>query len=288
MEGYFNIAGIVVKLELQDEFFFNERLKNYVSNNTDYQMHISAVINNNISDEVGEIETQSLTSKKIRISPTKYILIHYKKYPFIADKLIVDYSKSEIFIEYIDHYNKYYTVQEREYVLVGNAFFSLISKFGFVRFHSSCIKYNDDALLFLADSGTGKSTHTNLWKELYPTKVTYINDDKALLKISGDYVLAYGCPWSGKSALNNNICAPVKAIVVLARGVENKISEITFQDQTKTILKNIALFPDSILAIEEVYKNYNAVFKKVKLFSLECNISIDVVKVVEECIYQTN
>ena len=47
-------------------------------------------------------------------------------------------------------------------------------------FHSSAIMVDGEAYLFTAPSGTGKSTHTRLWRELLGDRAVMINDDKAL------------------------------------------------------------------------------------------------------------
>ena len=40
----------------------------------------------------------------------------------------------------------------------------MVAPYGTVAIHSSCIVYKDKAVLFLGESGTGKSTHTRLWR----------------------------------------------------------------------------------------------------------------------------
>ena len=48
--------------------------------------------------------------------------------------------------------------------------------------HSSCIVYRDKAVLFLGESGTGKSTHTRLWRENIPEAVL-LNDDSPMIRV---------------------------------------------------------------------------------------------------------
>ena len=68
-------------------------------------------------------------------------------------------------------------------------------------FHGSCISVDSKAYLFTAKSGTGKSTHTQLWKKWFGERAVFINDDKPLLKISAQGVTVYGTPWDGKHRL---------------------------------------------------------------------------------------
>lgn len=87
--------------------------------------------------------------------------------------------------------------------------------------HSSAVLLDGKAYLFSANSGTGKSTHTEKWCRLFGA--TYLNDDKpALRRINGVW-MAYGTPWSGKHDLSSPEGAPIGGIVLLKRGEENAI-----------------------------------------------------------------
>ena len=44
-------------------------------------------------------------------------------------------------------------------------------------FHCSAIALDGKAYLFAAPSGTGKSTHTRLWREVFGNRAVMINDD---------------------------------------------------------------------------------------------------------------
>lgn len=92
--------------------------------------------------------------------------------------------------------------------------------------HGSTVAVDGAAYLFTAACGTGKSTHTRLWREVFGDRAVMVNDDKPFLKISGDGVIAYGSPWSGKHGLDANISAPLKGICILHRGTENKIRRL--------------------------------------------------------------
>ena len=95
-------------------------------------------------------------------------------------------------------------------------------------FHGSAIAVDGEAYIFIAKSGTGKSTHTRLWREMLGGKAIMINDDKPLIRVHEDgTATAYGTPWDGKHHLSNNISVPVRAICVLERAAENHIMRIT-------------------------------------------------------------
>jgi len=92
--------------------------------------------------------------------------------------------------------------------------------------HGSTIAVDGWAYLFTASCGTGKSTHTRLWRETFGERAVMVNDDKPFIKIVPEGVIAYGSPWSGKHGLDTNIAAPLKGICILHRGEENVIRRI--------------------------------------------------------------
>ena len=94
-------------------------------------------------------------------------------------------------------------------------------------FHGSVIAVDGEAYLFTARSGTGKSTHTRLWREAFGERAQMINDDKPLLRISRDGVRAYGTPWNGKHRLGSAGSAPLKALCLLSRDRYNHIEAVS-------------------------------------------------------------
>ena len=132
-----------------------------------------------------------------------------------------------------------------EFALATLCFNMKLIQSGGMMFHSSCIDYKGDAICFSAPSGTGKSTHTQLWRKVFGDDVKFINDDKPAIKFNkNDIPYAYGLPYSGKDFLNSNTSAPVKAIVFIERSKTNSIRKID--------------------GVEAVYKIVNQTFKVVE------------------------
>ena len=94
-------------------------------------------------------------------------------------------------------------------------------------FHGSVVSIDGKAYLFTAKSGTGKSTHTRLWREVFGDRAVMVNDDKPFLEIRENQVIAHGSPWNGKHRLGQNISLPLRAICILERGETNEIHPIT-------------------------------------------------------------
>lgn len=101
---------------------------------------------------------------------------------------------------------------------------------GVLMMHGSTVAVDGYAYLFTAGCGTGKSTHTRLWREVFGEQAVMVNDDKPFLKFEGDRVLAYGSPWTGKHGLGENVCFPLKGICILKRGPENVIRRIAAEE----------------------------------------------------------
>jgi len=94
---------------------------------------------------------------------------------------------------------------------------------GILLVHGSTVAVDGRAYLFAARSGTGKSTHTRLWRQVFGGRAVMVNDDKPFLEFLPGRVIAHGSPWSGKHGLDSNISVPLQGICLLERGVENTI-----------------------------------------------------------------
>lgn len=91
--------------------------------------------------------------------------------------------------------------------------------------HSSVIVVNNRAIMFLGESGCGKSTHTKLWLKHIPGS-TLLNDDSPVLRIEDNKPFVYGSPWSGKGRCYLNERYPIEAIVRLKQHPNNKIDRL--------------------------------------------------------------
>ena len=91
--------------------------------------------------------------------------------------------------------------------------------------HGSTVAVDGQAYLFTAPCGTGKSTHTRLWRECFGHRTIMVNDDKVFLQLCQSGVRVYGSPWTGKHGIGHNISAPLKGICFLQRGTENRIQK---------------------------------------------------------------
>lgn len=95
-----------------------------------------------------------------------------------------------------------------------------------VAIHGSCIVYRNQAVLFLGESGTGKSTHTRLWQETVEG-ASLLNDDSPFLSVEDGKVWAYGSPWSGKTPCYKQERYELKGCVRLSQAPYNNIKRLS-------------------------------------------------------------
>lgn len=140
----------------------------------------------------------------------------------------------------------------------------------FAPIHSSVIVYNGKAILFLGESGTGKSTHTKLWTKFIPDS-SLLNDDSPILTIKDNFPFVCGSPWSGKGQCYINSAYPVAAIVRIKQSKENKIELLS------GIGAFCALYPSYPPAFfrDPYFENHicefiSAIIKEVPVYTLHC------------------
>ncbi len=139
-------------------------------------------------------------------------------------------------------------------------------------FHSSALAVDGKAYLFTAPSGTGKSTHSRLWREMLGDKVVMINDDKPIVRfVDGDFYV-YGTPWNGKHRLDTNCRVKIAAICEIKRGEKNSIEKITPREMLPVVL-NQTLRPGEVAEMDKYLSIVDRLLKRVGLYRLHCNIS---------------
>ena len=135
--------------------------------------------------------------------------------------------------------------------------------------HGSTVGMDGAAYLFTAPCGTGKSTHTRLWREVFGSRAVMVNDDKPFLRITEEGVISFGSPWSGKHGLDANVCLPLKGICFLRRGKENRIRRA---ESAACIgeLCHQSMMPDDPALQNKARELVDKLAKRVPLWEMEC------------------
>ena len=158
---------------------------------------------------------------------------------------------------------------------------ALLSR-GVLLIHGSVIAVDGEGYMFTALSGTGKSTHVRLWRELFGERAVMVNDDKPLVRVlENERPLVYGTPWDGKHHLSTNIAVPLRAIVLLERGVDNEIHPLSVEEAFPTLLQQ-SFRPDDPVLTLQVLQLLSQLSQKVGLYRLHCNMNPDAARVAYE------
>jgi hypothetical protein len=80
-------------------------------------------------------------------------------------------------------------------------------------------------LLFVGQSGAGKTTMARLWEGVRGTKV--LSDDRIILRHLDDGFTLYGTPWHGEAALAEAASAPLAGVFFLEHGEANALVPLT-------------------------------------------------------------
>lgn len=136
--------------------------------------------------------------------------------------------------------------------------------------HSSAIVCNGRAVLFLGESGTGKSTHTRLWRENIDGAVL-LNDDSPFIGFVDGRATAFGAPWSGKTPCYKQEQYPIAAIVRLSQAPHNAIRPLRSVHAIGALLPSLtpAFGYDDELQ-DRMLATLSKIISQVPVYHLEC------------------
>lgn len=161
-----------------------------------------------------------------------------------------------------------------EYLATGANFYKqILHRYNGFMLHSSAIVVDGKAYIFTANSGVGKSTHTQLWLELFKDRAYILNDDKPALRLEQGKWYAYGTPWSGKHDLSRNERIPIGGIAVLARGEEDSIERFSGIQAITEVMRQVNKPNDSTMR-ENLMELLDNLMCNVPIWKLHCTKNI--------------
>ena len=164
--------------------------------------------------------------------------------------------------------------EDSEYLTTGASFYYQLLKFNGMMLHASAVVVDGEAYLFSAPCGTGKSTHTSIWRRVFGERAVILNDDKPALRLENGEWFAYGTPWSGKTDQNLNLRAKLKGICILRRGAENKIERFRGSRAVFALLEQTAR-PAAAQGRELLLEMLDKLLRAVPVWQMECNMEDD-------------
>ena len=153
-----------------------------------------------------------------------------------------------------------------------------ILKYDAMLMHCAAVAVDGEAYLFTAKSGTGKTTHINLWREKFGDRFVVVNGDKPILRIRRGKFYACGTPWRGKENYGHNIVAPVKAVCILERGEKNEIKKIAPHEAISTVLTQ-TLRTNDMYEMEKMLVLIDKLLASVPFYLLRCNMDPEAAEV---------
>lgn len=169
------------------------------------------------------------------------------------------------------------------FIIIRHILWYAIIKHKGLMLHSSAISYKGRGILFSAPSGTGKSTQSSLWKQEFKDDVIIVNDDTPFIRNFDGTSYVYGCPWSGKTDINEQMKVPVFAVVSVKQGKENKIKELTATEGFFRIF-NETKKPVESKMLDMAMDNVITFLSNVKVYELTCRPDSDAVYTLKEAL----
>lgn len=150
-------------------------------------------------------------------------------------------------------------ISEEIFFAIRTIFLYNASFKGMYAIHSASVLYKDKAWLFSGHSGAGKSTHTNMWKELFNTPV--INGDLNLIDINttDGIPVVIGIPWCGTSGIYTSRSYPLGGITFIKKDITDQVRRIDGDDAVLSIAQrmispcwNTGLLENNLAASEKI------------------------------------
>ena len=154
-------------------------------------------------------------------------------------------------------------------------------KAGILTLHSSAVEVNGEALLFLAPSGTGKSTQARLWSTFCGS--TQLNGDKVGVTCRNNIAIAHGLPFCGTSGICEKYEIPVKALVLLAQAKENVVQRLTGASALRAVMQNCFGHQAVPGCIEKILQVAMPLLNQVPVYKLFCTPE-RAVQLLEKCL----
>lgn len=140
---------------------------------------------------------------------------------------------------------------------------------GTLLFHAAVVSQEGKGYLFLGTSGTGKSTHAQLWlKHIEGTEL--VNDDNPVVRDG----VVYGSPWSPITPCYRNVSYHISGFVRLSPAPYNKIHRISgIEAYLNLYCSDLGRIGDSSIAknIDEcLHQTEDKLAQTIPMWHLEC------------------
>ena len=135
--------------------------------------------------------------------------------------------------------------------------------------HASTIMKGDYGYPFIAESGTGKSTHTSLWLR-FIDDCSLMNDDNPVIRIEDGTPYIYGSPWSGKTPCYRNVRALLGAVTRIERAPKNSIERLPVVKAFASVLPSCSTMMWDKSIYDHVCNAVTHIIETTPVYTLHC------------------
>ena len=146
--------------------------------------------------------------------------------------------------------------------------------------HSCSVTYGtDEAILFSAPSGTGKSTQGELWQRYRSSKV--VNGDRNLLTKKNGFWYMQGWPVCGSSEICHNEEHRIRALIMLEQAAEDQLSKIEGMKAYSRVFPEITCNRWNRARLIRTMDLIECLINEVPVYLLQCTISEHAVDILD-------
>ena len=156
----------------------------------------------------------------------------------------------------------------------------LLYRYNGIFLHAAALLYKGKAYMFVAPSGTGKTTHIMLWKKCLGDAVAVLNGDKPFMRLENGSITVYSGPWRGKEGLGMKASAPLGGVIFLHRGEENTIRQAGVPEALQKLLMS-TVFPEDAEGRTKALDFMGHICTTVPVGILHCNMKDEAVYTVK-------
>ena len=201
----------------------------------------------------------------------------YSAFPIGKDQVAEDFAcrvnNEQLYISYRNETNEFH-------VFEGLRLPELLLSNGIGILHCSFIDVDGKAVLFAGDKQVGKSTQAALWEKYASARV--INGDRAGVFIRDGIVTAGGVPYCGTSGICKNEQYPIKAIICLSIGLENKLEKLSPLEAFMFLLGKFSYNTWDPAEVNAITDLLTVLVERVPIYSYSCLKDESAVKYLSE------
>jgi energy-coupling factor transporter ATP-binding protein EcfA2 len=101
--------------------------------------------------------------------------------------------------------------------------------------HCCGIEKDGEGILFIGESGAGKSTMANLWNA--DGGIEILSDDRVIVRKSGEDFRMYGTPWHGEAQFVSPRGVKLKKMFFLRHAGQNEVHPLSGAESVQQLLK---------------------------------------------------